>query len=85
MRLRQRVDPRRCRWVSLCRAVELSLVVHQDLGSGRSLAWITYRGKQAYVIWDRAAEEIVTVLGDDYAAVEKWGEEISSEASSEAC
>ena len=75
MRLRQRVDPRRCRWVALCRAVEMSLVVHKELCDGRDLAWFTYRNQQVYVVWDRAAEEVVTVLGDDYAAVLRWQEE----------
>ena len=81
-RLRQRVDSRRCRWVTLCRAVDLSLVVHKDLGGGRALAWITYRNRQVYVIWDTEREELVTVLGEDYAAVTKWQEELATRAAS---
>lgn len=85
MRLRQRVDSRRCRWVSLCRAVELSLVLHEDVGNERSLGWITYRDQEVYVIWDRAVEEICTVLGEDYAAVVRWRESLTVEQTSEAC
>ena len=72
MRLRQRVDSRRVRWVSLCRAVELSLEVLRDLEEERSLAWFTYRGQQVYAIWDKKAEELVTVLGAEYRVVEEW-------------
>ena len=78
MRLRQRVDPRRCRWVNLCRAVEMSLVVHKGLNDRRSLAWITYRNRQVYVVWDSIDEEIVTVLGEDYAAVLAWQDEMKA-------
>ena len=72
MRLRQRVDPRRVKWPALCRAVEVSLKVLRDLGNGRSLAWISIYGRLVYVIWDPRSEEIVTVLYEDYRAVQAW-------------
>jgi len=82
MRLRQRVDPRRIKWGSLCRAVEVSLKELRDLGHGRALAWISIYGKLVYVVWDRRDEEVVTVLSDDFNQVQAW---LDKGAVDEAC
>lgn len=79
-RLRQRVDPRRCRWSELCRAVEHSLVLLQELGSGRELGWITFRNRGVYVVWDNRDEEVVTVLNEDFEVVTRWKEQLARAA-----
>jgi hypothetical protein len=62
----------------------MSLVVMTELNDGRDLVWFTYRSQQVYGVWDRAAEELVTVLGPDYVAVLKWKEELVAGVTSEA-
>ena len=50
----------------------MSLKELRPLGNGRSLAWISLYGKLIYVIWDSSNEELVTVLYEDFRAVQAW-------------